>query len=124
MIVTSLRMGPYNLEVVWGNTQNAIIKFPALYSKMADKLELMAAILKQHNLGNLVEVFQKEKITPDIVSLLSVREMNQLGINNRGDMMKLRMVCAIHGKRKPPKERLRSGPPTFHIPKAVLENHI
>ena len=84
MIVTSLPKGPYNLEVVWGKmkTQNAILNFPALYSKMADKPELMAAILKQHNLGNLVEVFQKEKITPDIVSLLSVREMNQLGISN------------------------------------------
>ena len=40
---------------------------------MAGKPELMAAILKQHNLGNLVEEFQKEKITPDIVSLSSVR---------------------------------------------------
>ena len=39
-------------------------------------------------------------------------------------MMKLRMVCAIHGKQKPPKERLRSGAPTFDIPKSVLENHI
>ena len=68
----------------------------------------MAAILKQHNLANLAEVFQKEKITPDIASLLSVREMNQLGRNTRGDMMKLRMVCAIHGKRKPPKEHLRA----------------
>jgi len=90
---------------------------------MADKPELMAAILKQHNLGNLVEVFQKEKITPDIVSLLSVCEMNQLGINNRGDIMKLQMVCTILGKRKPPKEPLRSGAPTFDIPKSVLENH-
>ena len=38
--------------------------------------------------------------------------------------MKLQMVCAIHGKRKPPKVRLRSGAPTFDIPKSVLENHI
>ena len=53
--------------------------------------------------------------------------MNQLGINNRGDMMKLGESAngmRHHGKRKPPKERLRSGSPTFDIPKSVLENHI
>ena len=69
--------------------------------------------LKQHNLGNLVEVFQKEKITPAIVSLWSVREIDQLGINNGGDMVRLNR-----------KERVRSGAPTFDISKSVLENHL
>jgi len=91
---------------------------------MADKTELMATILKRHNLGNLIKVFQKEKITPDLVSLLSVSEMNQLGINNRADMMKLRMECAIHGKQKPQRKRLGSGAPEFDIPKSILENHV
>ena len=47
----------------------------------------MACILKRHKLGHLNEVFQREKVTPDIVSHLSVHEMNQLGVNNKGDMM-------------------------------------
>ena len=89
-----------------------------------DKTELMASILKRHNLGNLIEVFQKEKITPDLVSLLSVSEMNQLGINNRADTMKLRMECAIHGKQKPQRERPGSGAPAFDIPKSIVENHL
>lgn len=61
-------------------------------------MESMACI-KRQKLGHLTEVFQKEKITPDIVSHLSVHEMNQLGVNNRGDMMKLRMECSTFGNR-------------------------
>ena len=45
-------------------------------------MESMACILKRHKLGHL-------KITPDIVAHLSVHEMNQVGVNNRGDMMNL-----------------------------------
>ena len=68
---------------------------------MEGKIESMACILKRHKLGHLTEVFQREKITPDIVSHLSVHEMNQLGVNNRGDMMKLRMECSTFGNRTP-----------------------
>ena len=52
-------------------------------SKMESKMELMACNFIQHKLGHLTEVFQREKITPDIISHLSVHEMNQLGVNNR-----------------------------------------
>ncbi|KAJ7386861.1 hypothetical protein OS493_006894 [Desmophyllum pertusum] len=91
---------------------------------MADKTELMVSILKRHKLENLIEVFQEEKITPDVIPLLSVCEMNQLGVNNRADMMNLRVECAIYGRRKPQRKRLRSGAPEFNIPKSVLENHL
>ena len=64
-------------------------------------MESRACILKRHKLGHLTEVFQREKITPDIVSHLSVHEMNQLGVNNRGDMMNLRMECSTFGNRTP-----------------------
>ncbi|KAJ7363480.1 hypothetical protein OS493_009635 [Desmophyllum pertusum] len=66
---------------------------------MADKTELMVSILKRHKLENLIEVFQEEKITPDVIPLLS-------------------------GRRKPQRKRLRSGAPEFNIPKSVLENHL
>ena len=68
-------------------------------------MESMACILKRHKLGHLTEVFQREKITPDIVSHLSVHEMNQLGVNNRRDMMNLRMECSTFGNRTPQKRR-------------------
>ena len=51
----------------------------------------MASILKRQNLSNLTEVFEKEKIRPDVVPLLSAREMKQLGVSNSSDMMSLRM---------------------------------
>lgn len=91
---------------------------------MADKTELMASILKRHNLGNLIEAFQRERITPDIILVLSVSDMNYLGVNNREDMMNLRMECSVYGQLKPQRERLGSGAPEFNIPKSVLENHL
>ncbi|KAJ7380779.1 hypothetical protein OS493_007159 [Desmophyllum pertusum] len=39
-------------------------------------------------------------------------------------MMNLRVECAIYGRRKPQRKRLRSGAPEFNIPKSVLENHL
>ena len=84
----------------------------------------MASILKRQNLSNLTEVFEKEKITPDVVPLLSASEMKQLGVSNSSDMMSLRMECSIYGKRKPRRNRLGSGAPEFNIPKSILENHL
>ena len=84
----------------------------------------MDSILKRQNLTNLTEVFEKEKITPDVVPLLSASEMKQLGVSNSSDMMSLRMECSIYGKRKPRRNRLGSGAPEFNIPKSVLENHL
>ncbi|PFX14665.1 hypothetical protein AWC38_SpisGene21156 [Stylophora pistillata] len=46
---------------------------------MEGKMESMACILKRLKLGHLKEIFQREKIIPDIVSHLSVHEMSQLG---------------------------------------------
>ena len=42
----------------------------------------MASILKRLQLGRLIERFANEKVTPDIVAVLSVFEMDQLGVNN------------------------------------------
>ena len=56
-----------------GNTAKPRMQFSRLISKMAEAME-MAAVLKNHNLGNLIEVFTREKITPDIVSLMSASE--------------------------------------------------
>ena len=58
----------------------------------------MVSILKRQNLSHLTEVFEKEKITPDVVPLLPASEMKQLGVSNSSDMMSLRMECSIYGK--------------------------
>ena len=62
--------------------------------------------------------------TPDIVAHLSVHEINQLGVNNRGDMMSLRMECSTFGNRTPQRDVLGSGAPSFEIPKSVLKYHL
>lgn len=90
---------------------------------MAEKTA-MDSILRRQNSSNLTEVFEKEKITPDVVPLLSASETKQLGVSNSSDMMSLRMECSIHGKRKPQRNRLGSGAPEFNIPKSILENHL
>ena len=62
--------------------------------------------------------------TPDIVAHLSVHEINQLGVNNRGDMMSLRMECSTFGNRTPQRDVFGSGAPSFEIPKSVLKYHL
>ena len=50
--------------------------------------------------------------------------MNQLGVNNRGDMMNLRMEYSTFGNRTPQRDVLGCGAPPFDIPKSVLEYHL
>lgn len=84
----------------------------------------MSAVLKRKDLGSLIEKFESEKITPDIVCKLSVHDMEQLGVNSRSDMMSLRTECAKFGGQAPRKLPGTCGAPTFFIPKCVLENFI
>ena len=56
-------------------------------------LDSMAKVLKKLSLGHLTDRFQTEKITPDIICMLSTHEMNVLGITNKVDMMNLRLEC-------------------------------
>ena len=78
-----------------------------------DKLDVMARILKKLSLGSLSELFQREEITPDIVSMLSTNEMNQLAITSRVDMMNLRLECCTYGRQRPEKNRVGCGAPEF-----------
>ena len=67
-------------------------------------LDVMAHILKKLSLGHLTELFHREKITPDIISMLSAHEMNQLGKTSRVDMMNLRLQCCTYGRQKLPEK--------------------
>ena len=90
----------------------------------SSKFYVMARILKKLSLGHLTEVFQREKITPDIIFMLSTHEMNQLGITSRVYMMNFRLECSTYGRQKPEKQRVGFGAPEFDIPKSVLEGHL
>ena len=49
----------------------------------------MQEILKNHGLVHLSQRFQLEKISPDIFCLLISHEMEELGVQNKSDMMNL-----------------------------------
>ncbi|KAH3895650.1 hypothetical protein DPMN_019815 [Dreissena polymorpha] len=82
----------------------------------------MNEILNKLGLSGVCETFEREKITPDIVSKLSAHEMEMLDISNRTDMMRLRIESNKHGCFKPSKDASLGGAPQLNIPKTVLEN--
>ena len=87
-------------------------------------MEEMARILKDNNFGHLTGTFLVEKISPDLVSSLSAHEMNELGVTDRGDMMKLRMACSMFECQTPHRQEVGPGAPAFDIPKLILEGHL
>ena len=80
----------------------------------------MDTILKRLNLGSLIDKFETEHITPDLVCKLSVHEMEVLGVNSRSDMMSLRLESTKFGREAPKKLEGTCGTPIFFIPKFVL----
>ena len=73
---------------------------------LSGKFDDMAHILKKIGLVHLNELLKAEKITPDIISLLSTNEMNQLGVTSRADMMNLRIQCRTFSRLKPGKNHV------------------
>ena len=49
-------------------------------------MTLMHKILEEMNLENLSEKFRSEKTTPDIVNLLSEKDLEKLGLNCQQQM--------------------------------------
>ena len=80
----------------------------------------MTEILKKLNLKHLSDNFERERITPDIVSKLSLVELTELGLQN-SEMMSLRIKCSPFGLQKPGYDHGEAGPPAFEIPQTVLE---
>ena len=80
----------------------------------------MTEILKKLNLKHLSDNFERERITPDIVSKLSLVELTELGLQN-SEMMSLRIKCSPFGLQKPGYDHGEAGPPAFEIPQSVLE---
>ena len=83
----------------------------------------MESILRKLKLDYLIKRFNIEKITPDLVGKLSLNEFKELGVQNRNDIMVVRMECSKYGSNKPPRSRStrnECGAPMFQIPRSVL----
>lgn len=83
---------------------------------------LMLTVLRKVELQEVYESFEREAITPDIISLLSKQNLQFLGIPNATDMMRLRAECVKYGKSKPQKIGGYSGAPKFDIDKLTLDS--
>ena len=91
---------------------------------MASEME-MARVLRKLNLELFIEKFNMEKITPDLVGKLSLNEFEKLGVQNRDDIMALRVECSKYGSEKLQRRKSNQcGAPQFNIPRAVLECYI
>jgi hypothetical protein len=66
----------------------------------------IASVLQKLNLELLTEKFDMEKITPHIVGKLSLSEFKKLGLQNRNDIMTLRLECAKYGPEKPQRSQM------------------
>ncbi|CAB3995481.1 uncharacterized protein LOC110446871 [Paramuricea clavata] len=97
---------------------------PETYETASSKQ--MANILRKLNMESKIDLFRNEKISADIVYHLSSADLEALGVSNRTDMMSLRMECVKYGGQQPKQssDELRSGPPSFFIPKSVLKTHL
>jgi len=58
-------------------------------------MDKMEELLKELGLSGVLDNFHKGKITPDIVSKLSLTEFETLGISNRKKIMDLRVKCSF-----------------------------
>ena len=84
----------------------------------------MKCILEKLCLGSLTQQFSNQKVTPDIVCMLSLCEFHQLGVNTSSEIMALRMECTRYGCVKPVKKRIHGEYAKFEIPKEILENFL
>ena len=58
----------------------------------------MDKILRELNLGTLVDRFDAEKIEPDTVISASDSELSRLGVSTIGDRIRLRDLCSKSSK--------------------------
>ena len=80
----------------------------------------MSSVLRELKMDGLIDRFEEEKISPDIVCKLSLHELNELGQQNRSEIMTLRIACVTFGTEQPMKFPSALGPPAFDIPSQCL----
>lgn len=84
----------------------------------------MSSVLRKLKMDGLIDRFEEEKISPDIVCKLSRHELKELGLQNRREIMTLRIACVTFGAEQPMKFPSALGPPASDIPKSVLECYL
>ena len=84
----------------------------------------MKSILEKLGLGSLTQRFLNQKVTPDIVCMLSLYEFHQLGVNTSSEIMALRMECTKYGCVKPVKKQINGEYAKFEIPKEVMKTFL
>ena len=84
----------------------------------------MAKVLLRLNLGNLINKFEEEKITPAIICQLSSADFNSLGLHSSQDIMALRTLCTPHRSQPPVKVHQGCGAPQYLIPRDILQTHL
>ena len=75
----------------------------------------MASVLQKLNLGNYVQMFNAEKITPNIVGKLPLADFKELGMQSRKDIMSLRLECVKYGSKIPQRNRIGCGAPQLNL---------
>ena len=76
----------------------------------------MAFVLQKLNLENYIQMFNAEKITPNIVGKLSLADFKELGMQSRKDIMSVRLECVKYGSEIPGEIELNVGPPNLIFP--------
>ena len=71
------------------SNQSVSITCLIFYKMNSDYQSQMQNILEKLGLNSLTEQFQEQKITPDIVCVLSLYECHQLGVNTSSAIMAL-----------------------------------
>ena len=90
---------------------------------MASVLD-MSNILEKMSLGYISQRFIDENITPDIVCMLSLFELNQLGLRNHSEIMALRIECIKCSGGQPLKNQDVNGHLKYEIPQEILESFL
>ena len=81
----------------------------------------MKNILEKVGLVSLTQRFLDQKVTPDIVCMLSLYDFRELGVSTASEIMALRIECTKYGSAKPVKTRTDGNYAKFEIPKEILE---
>ena len=94
---------------------------PTLNINMAINSHHMLSVLTKLKMEYLAEDFIREKVTPDIVGLLSSHDLQCLGVRCRNDMVLLRKECVNYGCQSPIKLYNGTGALTYDLPKDLIE---
>ena len=82
------------------------------------------AINSHHMLSVLTKLkmeYLREKVSPNIVGLLSSHDLQCLGVRCRNDMVLLRKECVNYGCQSPIKLYNGTGASTYDLPKDLTE---